>query len=395
MKSLRFIIFAAAASGLSFSLSTNAAEWKQVPNNFSEKNQLNLKQSIVTSGRDTSTTSPKTVNWEPIEGSSKIINSETQWESVPNSLPNSKKPAVIWTQVNQSLSKEIEDNIKGERHIIDPQNALVEIQPPVMPSGTTFANDKAIWRNDTWHPQISGTVPIGFGPTGLMVSTAIWGIDCVTGAGYCTKPDSFDEYLKQIENDGEAQYNLSIGFGDTEKLAGVTITTRFEETSLAIGKRNKDESKNIFSNYYIGAHLSRSFSQDTAAKIGIDNWLDVRECVDCGFAKSAYAVISQRFRLRENQNTFMPNLYLTLGIGNGRFRPLEELVRDGTRKQREAGCATPGFTPDKPCDQDALTRSSLRARELWSNKSNRCYSLRNIPWIKFNWRMGCSQIKCG
>ena len=33
-----------------------------------------------------------------------------------------------------------------------------------LPSGTTFANDRALWRDDQWHPQISNTVPIGFGP---------------------------------------------------------------------------------------------------------------------------------------------------------------------------------------------------------------------------------------
>ena len=120
--------------------------------------------------------------------------------------------------------------------------------------------------------------------------------------------------------------------------------------------------KNIFSNYYIGAHLSRNLGTDTGLKIGIDNWLDVRECTNCGFAKSAYGVISQRFRLRDNQNSMFPNAYLTFGVGNGQFRPLDELVLDGIRKQRDAGCATPGFTPDKPCSPEALTRASLRAR---------------------------------
>ena len=230
------------------------------------------------------------------------------------------------------------------------------------PTGPTFANDKAIWRDDTWHPQISGMVPVGFSPTGRMVSASIWGIDCVTGAGYCASTDGFDDYIDQLERIGEAQYNLSLGFGDAEKLAGLTITSRFEETSLPIGNRNTTEYKNIFSNYYIGAHLSRNLSPDTAFKVGIDNWLDIRECVDCGFAKSAYGIITQRIRLRENQNSVLPNAYLTLGVGNGQFRPLDELIRDAIRQQRAEGCATPGYTPDKACSSEALTRASLRAR---------------------------------
>jgi hypothetical protein len=248
-----------------------------------------------------------------------------------------------------------------------------------MPSGPTFANDKAIWRDDTWHPQISGTVPVGFGPKGWMMSASIWGIDCVTGAGYCATPDSFDEYRDQIAQSGEAQYNLSIGLGDAEELVGLTITSLFEETSLPIGDRNTLEEKNIFSNYYIGMHLSRNLSPDTAIKIGVDNWLDIRECVDCGFAKSAYGVVSQRFRLRENQNSFLPNAYLTLGVGNGQFRPLDELILDGIRKQRDEGCATPGYTPDKPCSQEALTRGSLRARSYGQINPIGALALEAIP----------------
>ena len=44
-----------------------------------------------------------------------------------------------------------------------------------LPSGTTFANDRALWRDDQWHPQISNTVPIGFGPKGVMANIGISG----------------------------------------------------------------------------------------------------------------------------------------------------------------------------------------------------------------------------
>ena len=213
---------------------------------------------------------------------------------------------MLWTPVEPSVAADMEEKIDKEAPIEDLANAAVAIRPPVMPSGTTFANDKAIWRDDTWHPQISGTVPVGFGPKGLMISGSIWGIDCVTGAGYCEKTNGFDEYRYQVEKIGEAQYNLSVGFGDAEKLAGITITSRFEETSLALGNRNTNEEKNIFSNFYVGAHLSRNLGTDTGLKIGIDNWLDIRECTDCGFAKSAYGVISQRFRLTKKSKQHVP-----------------------------------------------------------------------------------------
>ena len=315
------------------------------------------KSDIETTG---SNSSP--IRWAPVKKESSKASQQPQWQELTDNPDHALPEAVVWKPVEPSVADDIEEKIEEEAPIQDPTNTAIAIRPPVMPSGTTFANDQAIWRDATWHPQISGTVPVGFGPKGLMVSGSIWGIDCVTGAGYCEKTNNFDDYRDQVERIGEAQYNLSVGFGDAEKLAGVTITSRYEETSLSLGDRNTNEEKNILSNFYVGAHLSRNLGPNTALKIGIDNWLDIRECGNCGFAKSAYGVISQRFRLRDNQSSMFPNAYLTFGVGNGQFRPLDELVLDGIRKQRDAGCHTPGFTPDKPCSPEALTRASLRAR---------------------------------
>ena len=89
-------------------------------------------------------------------------------------------------------------------------------------SGTTFSNDKAIWRDETWHPQISGTVPIGFGPQwpndqwlnlGNRLTNPLPGhnrcwllqkhSNLDTTIGIC------NEYIDQIERIGDGQYNLS------------------------------------------------------------------------------------------------------------------------------------------------------------------------------------------
>ena len=235
----------------------------------------------------------------------------------------------------------------------------------IEPSGTTFANDKAIWRDEQWHPQISSMVPVGFGPKGGMFSASVWGIDCVTGAGFCANPTDFNDYLDQIESSGESQFNLSLGFGDAEKLVGVTMTTRIEETKIPFGERNTqnlETDKNLLDEYYIGVHVSRNLGPDTAIKFGIDNWIDVKKCGDrCGFPKSAYGVISQRIRLNRDQNAFFPNAYLTVGAGNGQFRPFDEMVRDSISKQRAAGCSTVGYAADEPCSTDTLYRAIQRA----------------------------------
>ena len=77
--------------------------------------------------------------------------------------PDRKVQPVVWTPVDPSLAADIDDKFEEVAPIQDPSNAAAAIQLPVMPSGATFANDKAIWRDDIWHPQISGVVPVGYG----------------------------------------------------------------------------------------------------------------------------------------------------------------------------------------------------------------------------------------
>ena len=70
---------------------------------------------------------------------------------------------------------------------------------------------------------------------------------------------------------------------------------------------------------------------------------------------------------------------MTLGLGNGQFRPLEELILDGIRKQRDEGCATPGFTPNKPCSPESLTRGSVRARSYGQLNPIGAIALETLP----------------
>ena len=124
----------------------------------------------------------------------------------------------------------MDESIEQERPITDLTTKSVAIKPPVMPSGATFANDKAIWRDDEWHPQISSMVPVGYGPKGLMLSGSLYAIDC-TVSGICSQPNTFEEYRNQLKP-WRSPMELSLGLGDSEKLVGLTITGLLEETQL-------------------------------------------------------------------------------------------------------------------------------------------------------------------
>lgn len=326
--------------------------------------------------------SAEALEWEPIS-EPPPIKQDTQpgtpltWSSVDSSdATTQEQQGLNWTAVSETDSTEAKpiksvvvwepiqpgEVITADEQDLeeDPDEVLVTVEP----SGTTFANDKAIWRDDMWFPQISSMVPVGFGPKGTMLTAGVFGIDC-TASGICTKPDSWDEYRDQLEAFGESQYDLSLSVGDAEKLVGLTLTASLEETQLPLGDRNTQglaSDENILADYYIGAHLSRNIGPDTAVRLGVKNWLDVKECgLSCGLPKSTYGVISQRFRLNPDHNSWFSNAYLTAGVGNGEFRPLDEQVRASIAAQRAAGCSTYGYLADKPCSNNTLRRAVLDA----------------------------------
>ena len=114
-----------------------------------------------------------TKRWVQVSAPPPIKSQSIHWQELAAGPNYEMSDTVVWTPVDPSIAADIEQKIEEEAPIPDPANAAVEIQPPVMPSGTTFANDKAIWRDDSWQPQISSTVPIGFGPQGLMLSGSL------------------------------------------------------------------------------------------------------------------------------------------------------------------------------------------------------------------------------
>ena len=318
--------------------------WELVPENDSESNNN------------------KSINiaWEAIKPSVSLQSSGSL--DAPSSAHADAK-SLIWVAVDENeIIKAVKEDITPEMNSIEEaHNVAYQV---LEATASTFANHRALWRNERWHPQITGSIPLGFGPQGLMASIGISGIDC-TANGVCTQPNSWEDYLDQIEESGEAQLEGSIGFGDAEKLLGITLTTYVEETKLPLGDRNTQGSAadaNLFDEYYIGVHLSRNIGLDTAFRVGINNWIDVKKCGDsCGFPKSAYGVISQRIRIKDDQTSWFPNAYITLGAGNGEFRSLSEKFRASVNAQKKADCSTFGYLPDEPCGINTRSRAVLSA----------------------------------
>ena len=199
-----------------------------------------------------------------------------------------------------------------------------------------------------------------------MLSMGIYGWDCIPiEEGPCKRPNNWEDYRSELEQRGEAEWEGSIGLGDASQLVGLTITGMFEEAGIPFGSRNNNKSDNprgLFSNFYVGMHLSRNIGIDTAARIGIKNWIDVREDDNAGIrGKSAYGVITQRFRLRDNQDAWFPNLYITGGLGNGEFRSVDQKFKASVTAQRDRGCSTYGSTGSKDCTTQARIRAGGRS----------------------------------
>jgi hypothetical protein len=307
--------------------------------------------------RENNASSPTNVVWEPIHPD----HPESSVNTAEDKSNQPKTSIIVWEEI------EADDMIVIEESVTEPvtpqsvEEAIAIVRRVTEPTAATFANDRALWRNERWYPQISSDVPVGFGPTGVMTTFALNAIDCTT-SGVCKGTSDWNNYLDQIERFGEAQYDWTIGAGNSQDLFGLVATASFEETSIPLGSRNTNSNRSLFDNYYIGLHLTRNLGIDTAIRLGVENWIDVKTCgPNCGFPKSAYGVISQRIRLKEKQDSWLSNAYITAGLGNGEFRSVSQKFQASVAAQRSAGCFTYGYYEGDNC--------TSRERAIANNRS--------------------------
>ena len=260
-----------------------------------------------------------------------------------------------WQPLTAEEAQKQQETIQAE--ILKAQEDIANPTTVLPPSGPTYANFRALWRDGDWLPQISNTVPIGFGPQGLMATLEYRGIDCITGAGYCKTPTSYQDWSNTISRSGDAFFDTSIGFGDSLKAIGIVLTAVSENTNTSFGDRSGN-GETIFGNINLGLHLTKNLSPDTSIRLGIEN-LVREDCYGgaCGLPQNAYGVLTQRIRIQDNQATWLPNAYITMGAGNGAYRPLSEQVQASIAAQRAAGCSTYGYAPKKDCSPSTRRRA--------------------------------------
>jgi hypothetical protein len=227
----------------------------------------------------------------------------------------------------------------------------------------TYASSRALWRNDRWHPQISYLIPNGYGPKGVMLDARITGTDCTLGKGPCEPFTTISAWQESLNSQANGSTYFNVGFGDTQSWGGVLITNSAETISSALGRGDGPlvDTNNLLQGIQTGLHYSKAIGPDTSFRTGVENLItwDNKDYTLSDMTRNFYFVGSQRLRLKvaNNSSKWFRNLYLTAGIGNGEFKPIEQTFQDQTQALKDAGCATYGFAPKNQCSQERFKRA--------------------------------------
>jgi hypothetical protein len=284
-----------------------------------------------------STASNTTAEAEPVGSDGKTSTEGLHWQPLTATEIEERQEAI------QAEIQEAQELIKNPR-IIFPA------------SGPTYANFRALWRDGDWLPQISSLVPVGFGPKGFMLSLYARGIDCSTGKGECPGFTTYSAWQDSINQLGSGQVEQVIGFGDPIKAFSASLNNSSEKVAAQL-KNGTIDTSTLLTGNQTGVAIAKAFGPDTSIRTGIDNlirWDSNNSFYD---PLSFYAVVSQRIRMNDNRSPWFSSAYITAGIGNGDFRPIEQIFIAQTEALRQAGCATYGYTPKKPCSQNTFNRA--------------------------------------
>lgn len=254
-----------------------------------------------------------------------------------------------------------------------------------------------ISRGEEGLPAISQRVPSGYGSRFLGVQMGLSLESCnVTGNHVCGT-ESFEQEFKDY---AKGAIDLNVGLGDPTRWLGIDLGYNF--TSLATTRPGQDNPGTEFGEGQgINLALSRNLGPDWGLKVGAINLIELDDTQkDTG--RSAYAVLSGRIDLGGPPNSNTNDLYITAGIANGLFRPLNTIVKDQGRAcdalrrrkgtdvltpQQISNCNADGLNYGSPSPVAAVAwminpQLSLMA-EWWGRNLTLAASIKPIPGV--NW----------
>ena len=268
----------------------------------------------------------KAIEWEPVHKAHGASHSKRiNWERVDDSK-NPPKP-IIWTATDEDPTF-----IPGDkRNKITPSKkrqhahriADIQNRPPAPVTGGLYQ----VQRNDEWLPSISQRIPTGFGSTFGTAQLGLFMESCnVTGNYVCGSQSREDEF----KSNAKGILTLFAGLGNPNEWVGIDLGLQI--TSLATTRPSSTTpGKARGSGRGLDLSISRNINPDLGIKIAAYNLAALDE-VQLDQGRSAYAVASTRIDLggHPDENTY--DLYLTGGVANGIYRPLNAIIEDQTRE---------------------------------------------------------------
>jgi len=254
-----------------------------------------------------------------------------------------------------------------------------------------------ISRGEEGLPAISQRLPSGYGSRFLGLQLGLFLESCkVEGSNVCGS----DSFVQQFKDRGGGAVDFNLGLGDPTRWLGIDLGYNF--TSLATTRPGQDTAGTPFgTGQGLNLALSRNLGPDWSVKVGAINLIELDE-TQKDWGRSAYALLSGRIDLGGPPNSNTNDLYLTAGLANGLFRPLDTIVKDqgracdALRRRKDTDVLTPQQI--RNCNADGLNYGSPNPvasvawminpqlsliAEWWGRNLTLAASIKPIPGV--NW----------
>ncbi len=310
------------------------------------------------------------LSWELVEPAAAPTAASPPAQAEPKATAKEQLIAVAgptWEAIlpgEEITAEDVAQAVKADEEVR--QEATANLAPP--PVEATYGGFRDLYRGNRWYPSISTIVPMGFGPTGFMAGIGFSGAECRPESGTCTR--SSKGSAESAREESEAVLDGYLGFGDSSKTVGVLITQTSGSSARSAVRGS------FFERMQTGFAVSRNFGPNTALKLGAEGALVwdrdqyFSQFNSAEVPKSAFAVASHRIPLvpvgadatAPPLRRWFSDLYLTVGLGNGVFRPSDDVIQAQIREIKRAGCW------NSPCPPERVKKARIRGSE-WGDPS--------------------------